>query len=387
MSAIVTDSDGHVLYAHDEARHVMPASNQKLLTTAFALSTLGPDYKPSTKFWKLADGLHVSCDGNPMLTHDELLAEKKKLGEYNSGAVYLQEAYSPQVPPTWEWDDLPNKYAAPVTAFTVDRSSFELWSVHGHAVLKPFPYGVKIVNHPGEGPWSSKYDPFSRKVDVFGKLPAKDTRLDTLALPRPDEAAASLLGKRLVRTDTSPSKTADDELFGKSTIETIAACLPPSDNNLAENLLMLATSRLSVRPEDPYVAGPREMTRFLTTVVGIDPQDLNVTDGSGMSREDFVTARAIAKLLVWGSKQPTGPAWRSAMASPTKGTVKGRLFGIDFQGKTGSLHMVSSLSGYLRTKAGEELIVSLVFNEFTVPNSEAHQVQDAFIRVLDQATP
>jgi D-alanyl-D-alanine carboxypeptidase/D-alanyl-D-alanine-endopeptidase (penicillin-binding protein 4) len=387
MSAAVTDSDGNVLYTHEDGRHVVPASNQKLLTTAFALSTLGPDYRPTTKFWKLPDGLHIETDGDPMLTHEELAAERKKLGDYNSRKVWVKEAYSPGIPPSWEWDDLPNKYAAPVTALTVDRNSFELWSIKGRAVLKPFDYGVKIAIHPGAEPWSSKYDPSTRQVDVFGKLPTKDTRLDTLALPKADEAAASLLGHRFEVEAASPTSQPDDVLLGHTTIETIDSCLPPSDNNLAEGLLMLTTERLSVKKEDPYEAGSREMTRFLTTVVGIDPRDLHITDGSGMSRQNFVTTRGVAKLLCWAGKQPTAAAWKAALSTPDKGTVKGRVKGIDFRGKTGSLNMVSSLSGYLHTKSGKDLIVSLIFNEFTVPNSEAHQVQDAFIRALDESTP
>jgi D-alanyl-D-alanine carboxypeptidase/D-alanyl-D-alanine-endopeptidase (penicillin-binding protein 4) len=387
MSATVEDMDGHVLYAHDSAIHVAPASNQKLLTSAFALDTLGPDFRPVTKFWKLPDGLHIETDGDPMLTYQDLLAEKKKLGDYNSGTVWLKQAYDPEIPPSWELDDLPNKYAAAVTGFTIDRGAFELWAVKGRPKLKPLSFGVKIVDHGGDGTWMTRYDPFARRVDVFGKLPSKDTRLDTLALPEPDQAAASLLGRRLRRTKTAPVTPPDDTLIGPSTIETIQACLPPSDNNLAEGLLMLSASRLSVRSEDPYAVGEREMTRFLTTVVGVDPRDIHVTDGSGMSRQDFVTSRAITQLLVWGSRQPTGAAWKAAMASPDKGTINGRLRGVDFHGKTGSLNMVSSLSGYLRTKAGQDLVVSLVFNQFTVPNSEAHQVQDAFVRVLDGSAP
>lgn len=387
MSATVMDMDGHMLYGHQDDMHVMPASNQKLLTTAFALDTLGPDFRPVTKFWKLPDGLHVESDGDPMMTHDDLIAERKALGDYNDGIVWVKEAYAPEVPPTWQLDDLPNKYAAPVTAFTIDRGAFELWSKRGRPALEPCAFGVKIIDQPGPGRWRSEYDPFARTVDVSGKMPDKDTLLDTLALPRPDEAAASLLGRRFQRTDTSPTSPPDATLVGHSTLETIQACLPPSDNNLAEGLLMLSASRLAVRPGNPYSLGEREETRFLTTVVGIDPHDLHIVDGSGMSRQDFVTTRAITQLLAWGSKQPTGAAWKAAMATPDKGTIKGRMPGVDFHGKTGSLNMVSSLSGYLHTKSGRDVVVSLIFNEFTAPTSEAHQIQDAFVRVLDSDTP
>jgi D-alanyl-D-alanine carboxypeptidase len=46
---LVSDaSTGESLYARNPAGYFMPASNAKLFTTAFALATLGPDYRVRT---------------------------------------------------------------------------------------------------------------------------------------------------------------------------------------------------------------------------------------------------------------------------------------------------------------------------------------------------
>jgi len=387
VSAIVLDEGGNIVYSLESDRHVTPASNQKLLTAAFALHTLGSDYRPRTRFWKRPDGLYVDSEGDPMLTHEDLVTARKRLGSYNDSLVRVTQAYNPGIPPTWEFDDLANKYAAPVSAFSVDRNSVELWAIHGSPALKPFTYGLRLARHASPDPWSSSYDPFSRRVDVFGKLPGSDLRLDTLAVPDGAQAASLLLGTRYEPVESAPSGPSDYEIVGHSTIETVRACLPPSDNNLAEGLLMQATARLSTRKEDAYLAASRDMTRFLTLIVGIDPADIHIIDGSGMSRQNFVTTRAVAHLLQWENAQPESSLWVSALAPSGTGTLSGRLKGVDFRGKTGTLNMVSAISGYLQTKAGQHLTISLIFNEFTIPDWEVHQIQDAFIRVLVDSAP
>ncbi|MCH6574512.1 MAG: D-alanyl-D-alanine carboxypeptidase, partial [Bacteroidetes bacterium] len=56
---------------------------------------------------------------------------------------------------------------------------------------------------------------------------------------------------------------------------------------------------------------------------------------------------------------------------------------INFRGKTGTLNEVSSLSGYLTTKAGDELIVSMIF-EFKRGGSKKYRdAQDKIIEILN----
>ncbi len=384
VSVTVTDSEGHILYGHESDRHVVPASNEKLFSAAFALSALGPDYRPSTRFWKVPGGLVIDSTGDPMMSSEDLVAASKKLSPYDHGTVSVRESYFPGVPSTWEWDDLPNKYAAPVDALTVDRSAFEIWSVKGRPVLKPYPYDVKIRWNRSSTTAGVSYDPWHKLVTIDGDLPKVDTQLDTLALPAPDQDAASLFGRRFERTTTVPEAAPDLNLSGHTLAEQIEACLPPSDNNLAEGLLMLGAQKYGPLGEDPYVTARRAITHFLTEVVQIDPADFHVMDGSGMSRNNYTTSRAVTKLLVWADHQPTSAIWHGALANPKKGTLRGRLSGLAFEGKTGSLSLVSSLSGYLTRKDGDRLVVSILMNEFNASSAETHQIQEAFIRALNE---
>ncbi len=385
ISAYVADLEGNVLFEKNSGLHMVPASNQKLLTCAFALYSLGPEFRPVTKFWKTREGVVVDAPGDPMLTHRQLVEMREKLGLDRRARVYVRQEYAPVIPPTWEHDDLPNRYAAPITAFTVNRGGFELWSKNGRPQLVPESYGVRVLYTPGPEKPEVVYDPFTRLVSVRGKMPEKDSRLDTLAVPRPDAAAASLLGNEINDVPTVPTVAPDGTIVGSTTAEMIAACLPSSDNNLAEHLLLLGARKQGDLGRVPYTTAQSRMTNFLTRVAGLKNGDVKVYDGSGMSRHNFVTTRGIGQLLNWADKQPTAALWRASLAASGKGTLATRLQGVSFQGKTGTLDMVVALSGYVTQKSGKNLVISAVLNQFGCTSLEARNLVDAFVKQVAES--
>lgn len=376
VSATVTDSEGRLLFERNSSMRVVPASNQKLLSAAYALYTLGPSYRPATKFWKERDRTVIDSPGDPLLSFGALVEARRRLRLNPLLPVTVHEAYRPGIPPSWEIDDLPNKYAAAVTAFTVDRGSFELWNMDGRPMFRPTDYGVKIERLPGAA-FRIQYDPFERTVRITGDLPKAETRLDTLAIPRPDEAAAKLVGIRFLTTEDIPPRQPDLVIMGSPVGDMLRACLPPSDNNIAEHLLLIASK---AHGTDPYPQARSAMQSFLTGTVGLKKEDFNVFDGSGMSRHNLVTTRGIAGLLAWQNRQTSQGIWRNALAKPGIGTLTGRLQGVTFEGKTGSLDMVVALSGYVRGVDGRERIVSLVFNHFSATSNEVRSIADAFVK-------
>lgn len=99
--------------------------------------------------------------------------------------VYVKEAYSVGIPPTWEFDDLPNKYASRVTAFMVDEASFEVWG--GVNKIRPVPseIGVRTSYRAGASEPKVEFDLLTSQITISGRLPTTMSRLDTLAMPQP----------------------------------------------------------------------------------------------------------------------------------------------------------------------------------------------------------
>lgn len=367
--------DGEERYALHADRRLMPASNQKVLSCAFAMWAAGPEWRPRTRFWRDRDGIAIDSEGDPLLTFAQLRELRKTVG--GGDRVRLSQAYRPGWGPDWEWDDLGNRYAAPVVAFTFDQGAFELWNDNGRARYRPGPFGSRIER--GE---RVSYDPY-RMLATVPALARKTERLDTLALPKPDLAAASLFSSRIDRATEPPSGVPTVTWTGQPIAEMVARCLPPSDNLIAENLLFLGAIRKGGKRGIGYPEAARSLRTFLTETVGCEPVDVSPRDGSGLSRHNVVTARAMTRTLAWAGRQSWGDRFREAMASPTKGTMKGRLVGTEFRGKTGSLDMVVGLSGYLRTKKGEELCISILLNHFPGTAAEARAAADDVIRALE----
>ncbi|MCW5942739.1 MAG: D-alanyl-D-alanine carboxypeptidase [Fimbriimonadaceae bacterium] len=381
VGVVVKELGGEVVYARSPDLRVVPASNQKLLSTTFAMHVLGADRTLKTRLWKEKGRVVVDSEGDPTMTHARLLEARQRLGLKGRVAVAVRQAYRPLTPPSWEWDDLANKYAAPVTAFTVDRSSFELWGDAGRLFFVPESYGAtaKWFGAPG-GP-KVEFDVFRQTAIVRGQWPRTKTRLDTLALHEPDRAAATVLGGGAMTLVTEvPSRGPDLVLESPPLREIVSECLVKSDNQIAEHLLLLAAGTGS------YAEAAKRLKTFLTEVAGLDPNDLSPQDGSGMSRHNLVTSRALVGLLEWTARQPWGSKYREGMAAPGKGTLTNRLQGSRFQGKTGTLDMVSALSGFVTGADGKGYVVSIVMNHYGCSAAKAREVQDRLIGDLEKGT-
>ena len=375
VAAYACTLDGKPVFARNEAVRVMPASNQKLLTAAFALSALGPEGRQATRVWRESDRTVVQAEGDPLLRREDLL----RLDVDRRKPVYVVQAYAPGVPEGWQMDYLADKYGASVYALSVDDAAFELWGERGRAFLKPEAYGVRIERRKGERlAW--KYDPFARRLTVTGPIPEKLARIDTLATPRADLAAASLLGRDPRTTDEAPRRAPDIVLPGHTVAEQVAACLPPSDNNIAEHLLLNAAH---ARGDEPYGPAAKGLQDFLERTVGLPFEDVLPRDGSGLGRQNVVTARAMVGLLRWADRQPWRETWRSALAkSGGPGTLRNRLADVSFSGKTGSLNRVAALSGYLRRRDGTEIAVSVIVNHYAAPDADVRAAMDGWVRSL-----
>lgn len=376
----VMKPDGTVLYERNVNLRMVPASNQKILSVAFALHTLGPEWRPKTRFWKRPDRIVVDVPGDPSMTFEKLTEVAKTLGNPKL-PVFARQGFRPGIPPTWENDDLPHRYAPRITALTVNRGSFSLVGEKGEVRLEPNGFGVRIMRFPG-GTVRTDFDPFGNLMVVRGDVGTERKNLENFAIPEPDRAAASILGGPLFESVEVPQERPDVEVEGDSIGKMAKACLVPSDNYLAEGLMMLAAQKMGANLSNAYPAAANRMREFLTKTVGLTEEQVRPMDGSGMSRHNFVTPAAVAQILAWAKRQPWADLWVDAMAKPGSGTLSSRLAGVAFHGKTGSLNSVASLSGYVTLANGETLIVSILLNHFIRPASDARNVADAIVREL-----
>lgn len=376
----VENQDGTLLFAKNSDLHLMPASNEKILSVYFALVTLGEDFRPKTEFWKEGKNIVVHAQGDPLLSPEQLRDVRKQLNVQPGAKILVKQDFNPLIGYGWEYDDLKDAYACKISAFTVDAGRFVVQSKDGFPVVPGYS-GVTVVNRGGSGTPKLNFDRENARLTITGKLPKSSDNVERFALPSPNRAAANILGGSFENTDVLPDRAPDAVIEGKPVKELAQLCLEPSDNMIAEHLLLLAGNRVAPFKADSWGESCKAMVDFYTNTVKVPEGLIRPVDGSGLSRHDYVTTGAIVQILRYIYASPSRDTFMTALPKPGEGTLAHRLDGYDLVAKTGTLSGASSLSGILQTSDGP-VFFSIMMNNYTAPASQIRALQDKIVQIL-----
>ena len=437
---LISDAQtGEPLYERDADKYFVPASNMKLFTTALALAKLGPDYRFRTTLETrgtlapdgvLSGDLFLVGRGDPNLSNrkfpydlkeefdgkpEKVLAEladalaAKGVKEI-TGDVIGDDSYFPRepYPNGWEIDDMVWEYGAALSAIVVDDNTVALTLTPGQvagdgvqaSVLPETPDFVisnRVVTSAAEAKsdLTLTREPNSKIVVVRGTLPARSTpRKLVLAMHDPAEHAATLLARLLrergIKVDGAPHAVHVAESASTPPRAVLAEHLsvPLSDsvklvNKISQNLHTEMLLRAAARQSFIWNS-PDDLMKFpadFYTAAGIAPGDVIQTDGSGLSRHDLVTPRAIVSLLKYAQDQPWfAPFYASLPVAGIDGTLeplmKTTIAAGRIHAKTGSVEHVRTRSGYAETINGRPLIFSFMSNNQGGKNHEALDALD-----------
>lgn len=337
-SISVADESGRLLADINGLRPRIPASNQKLISTAFALDRLGPDYHLKSQLWRLGDGsLRLTGEGDPDLALPQLQRfAKLALGSGGGSGesvptgtvVRLQIAEEPAQswwPSGWDPDDRYTAYGAPITRLAITSNA-----IH-EAVLNP-PTRLQALLQKTAGQQGGKLQ--------FSLVSSRQ--------PLPNDAV-------LLHEEQSASM---HSLLSLANTE--------SHNFTAEVLMRQAAGSWDLG----------EMRRRATLWLveqGLPVQGLHIADGSGLDRSNRLTSRLLAALLLRMDHHPYGRNYMASMAvAGQRGTLRKLFRGTQldghFFGKTGTISGVRAISGILQTADGPRY-VSSISNGASDPNS------------------
>jgi D-alanyl-D-alanine carboxypeptidase/D-alanyl-D-alanine-endopeptidase (penicillin-binding protein 4) len=99
----------------------------------------------------------------------------------------------------------------------------------------------------------------------------------------------------------------------------------------------------------------------------LDSPEFKIENGSGLSRNERISARHLGKLLLKAFQSPVMPEFVSSLPIlAVDGTMQKRLTGTDVTGrahiKTGSLNGVKAMAGYMLDKSGRRIIIVFFVN-------------------------
>ncbi|TDQ53798.1 D-alanyl-D-alanine carboxypeptidase/D-alanyl-D-alanine endopeptidase [Actinorugispora endophytica] len=423
--------NGEVLYRNEPDASLLPASNNKLLTTAAALDVLGTDHRFSTRVvaasrprhGTLRGDLHLVGTGDPSLTvevFDRLAADVAAAGVTTvTGDLVADDSWfdDQRLPSDWEEGDLQYYYAPQISALTpaanadLDTGVVAVRITPGESAgdpvttaLEPATDYVSVDNRATTGdPWSVGVDRAlgGNTITVTGAMPPGDQGFTTMrTVHEPTGYAADLFARALadhgveVRGDAVRGEAPGDAVAvarhdSAELGELLVPLLKLSNNGHAE-ILVKAIDR-ETGGDGGWEDGLSEVELALTRI-GLDTSDLELTDGSGLSRGNRLSAGLLADLLEEAPDEPWFAAWSAALPVAgvdgrlEGGTLENRMRGTSAEGnvraKTGTLTAASALSGYVTGADGESLLFSVVNNGYT--GAAPRPVQDAIaVRLAD----
>ncbi len=120
---------------------------------------------------------------------------------------------------------------------------------------------------------------------------------------------------------------------------------------------------------------------------GIPSTYFQIADGSGLSRQNYLSPESLVRLLRAVARGSEFDAFYDALpVAGVDGTLERRMRGTRAEGnaraKTGYVSNVRALSGYVTTLDGELLAFSFLANGFNVPVPAVEHLQDLAVERL-----
>jgi serine-type D-Ala-D-Ala carboxypeptidase/endopeptidase (penicillin-binding protein 4) len=416
------------LISHNQAKAMNPASVMKLVTTYAALEALTPAYRWKTEVYRngpvrqgvLEGDLIIKGYGDPALNNAELwrlLQQVQQQGiKHIKGHLLLDASvYVPELSQRPILDDEPwraynvNPYALLVNGA---HSSFRLGVAKEGSkplvsITPEFELPqIKLVNtvQVSKGPcadWRSnlRYGVAATAdgatVTFSGSLPEQcDERYLELSVFSQQQYAVytfkklwAQLGGRLdgqVQVGVLPASASLVTTWWSAPLDAVVRDINKWSNNVMTRQLMLTIGMEAGNvpvDESRSALALKEVLRKQ----GLSFAELVLENGSGLSRNERISAEHLAQLLVTAYQRPLMPVLMASMPMlGLDGTLKKRLSEPGSQGmaylKTGSLEGVSSIAGYVQDTQGKRYVVVMLVNHAQAAASRP--IQDGLIKAV-----
>ena len=407
------------MYDKNSQVGLAPASTQKIITAATAFELLGKDYRYKTKFrLKNNNILYIEPGGDSSFgswrwnnTKTEhilagLLAALKKLNLKSISETLIDYSGwdNESIPDGWIWQDIGNYYGAGAEKLNWRENQLDVvltWGPNiGDSVkiknIDPEIYDISAnyfteskltAAAPGSG--DNAYFYFSLNGEepnrIRGTIPVNQKEfIISVAAKRPANHFIALLLDTLLyehkinegvgfnivhEKDVRLPDSKDIEIYThySPTLDSIIYWFLQKSINLYGEALVktFAYEKKRIGSTDTGVV----MIQQYWKQKGIDEEELNIMDGSGLSPQNRVTTHAQVEILKYAKGKDWFPYFYNAL--PTYNGMKM---------KSGSIRDVKGYCGYQKSSDGNDYIFSFLVNNF---NGSSQKVVAKMYKVLD----
>lgn len=345
-------------------KYFTPASTTKIFTLFTALQLL-PERIPTLKYIEQNDTLFVEGTGDPTTLHSYFKDSTSInfLKKHNHIALRMNNFQDEKYGPGWAWDDYDYYYQPEKSALPLYGNVVEL---NNDRQLKIIPSVFKDKIIPTQYQKNRKLNEnlfyfSSSRQDTIQVPYITDSTLTKAVLEGVLQKEIALISKMPEGKKTVLYSVPSDSVYKRMMLE--------SDNFIAEQLLILASSTLS-----DTLNATKAQNHILENHLRDLKQAPRWVDGSGLSRYNLFTPESMVQVL---HKMYTDVPRERLFSFFSVGGVSGGLedwYSGDpepyIYAKTGSLGNNHNLSGYLLTKSGKTLIFSFMNNHYMQPSSE-----------------
>ncbi len=447
VSMCVRTGDGRTLADIGAERMAVPASNMKLITTGAALHELGRGYRFETSIahdGRIEDGIlkgniYIIGGGDPTMGSQDSLAVdiEKTFGQWEKAIsdAGIREIHGHVIGdgrhfdgmtehPTWLWNDIGTYYGAGATGLMFYEKMLSFAVSAGQEVGAP----INIAPSYPATPWMEiRYDCSTGKKGTGDQLymytsdlaPVAEIR-GTFGVDRaakrvdcsnkfPEYTCASYFAEYLNRHGIACSGGPSDfrlcrETAAEDSLTIIGSTLSPSlkrilfetnydSNNLYAEALYrtLGKTRTGSACYDSCAVAMNDILKSM----GIRTAGSSITDGSGLSRQNYISADFFCRFLGAMMKSPEFEDYLETIPSPgSNGTLEYNMSNYPaslksrIKTKSGSMNAIRCYSGYvLPTSGGREdtLVFSVMVNNCTAPSWKLRQLLDKIMAAIAAA--
>ena len=401
-----------------------PASVIKVLTTFAALEELGPAYAWKTEAWSTApvqdgrlDGdLYLKGYGDPYLVIEHFWRLLRALHNEGirdiAGDLVLDQSYfQPPSEDRAEFDGQPNRAynvlpAALLVNFQAVNFRFEPRGDLVHVSADPLPAHIELDNRlkltrSGCRGWSrnlgiqASHTNGKERIVLRGSYDAvcgENELFRVVSEPAPYihgvfqrlwiEQGGRFGGR--VREAVVPAGARRIAAIASPPLADIVRSINKYSNNVMMRQLLLTLGAERVAPPGTLEKGLVTVRTWLARR-GFQFPELVLENGSGLSREERISARHLGELLLAAWACPMMPEFVSSLpVAAFDGTLRRRFGGTPLEGrvhlKTGSLNTVRSMGGYLLDRQGRRVVVVSLHNHRRIDTHTGEAVQDALLK-------
>ena len=397
---------GNVVFSMNEKAPMLPASTLKIITSSAAVDTLGADYKYETKLYKSTNNdLYLKLSGDPLLESSDL---DKLIESANSKSIVPKTFYvddsafdKTEWGEGWQWDDNLNPLMPKFSSYNINKNLLKVevtptsQGASAKLTVKPF-YPLTFMNlvtTDTTSPTSVSIDSDNTIAPNMLNILGTVSKLTNVILPVPNARMNFIL--RLENSINSKkmeyygaiknAKLPDKNVYLVDEIEhpiedMLPLILRNSNNFVAETLFKSAGAKWA--NSQGSIKNSLGMLSAYFDKNGLNSDDIKIVDGSGVSKNNIMTAEFMGEFLEYKSKTEDFECFKELLPTAGEGTLKNRMlyFKDNLRAKTGTLADTSAIAGYITSRKGKLYAFDIMINDAKTSPADKKNIEEQILR-------